>query len=205
MDVSLSGLPELVMDREAWHVVIHRVAKSWTRLSDWSDLIWWLCLSFKGCTLPLFFLFHNHDTSQQCNLEQGPWLLWASVSSSVKWKWHPYPLHRLICGLNEIMQGIGLTLGIPWVLNKYYYLSFSGQWVFWKQHDRIEKARALKSERIHFHFSLCHFLAVWLWTTFFPSLIQVYLICQEGEMYLHCRILVKKSSSPNCGSQLVLS
>ena len=34
MDVSLSELPELVMDREAWHVVIHRVAKSWTRLSD---------------------------------------------------------------------------------------------------------------------------------------------------------------------------
>ena len=54
----------------------------------------WLCLSFKGCTLPLF-LFHKHDISQQCNLEQGPWLLWASVSSSVKWEWHPYPLHRV--------------------------------------------------------------------------------------------------------------
>ena len=34
MDVSLSELRELVMDREAWCVVIHRVAKSWTRLSD---------------------------------------------------------------------------------------------------------------------------------------------------------------------------
>ena len=33
MDVSLSELPELVMDREAWRVAIHRVAKSWTRLS----------------------------------------------------------------------------------------------------------------------------------------------------------------------------
>ena len=28
------------MDREAWHAVIHGVTKSWTRLSDWSDLIW---------------------------------------------------------------------------------------------------------------------------------------------------------------------
>ena len=34
MDVSLSELQELVMDREAWHAVIHEVAKSWTRLSD---------------------------------------------------------------------------------------------------------------------------------------------------------------------------
>ena len=34
MDVSLGKLRELVLDREAWHAVIHRVAKSRTRLSD---------------------------------------------------------------------------------------------------------------------------------------------------------------------------
>ena len=55
MDVSLSELLELVLDREAWRAVIHGVAKSRTRLSDWTELNWtdlgWSWLSFQGVSV----------------------------------------------------------------------------------------------------------------------------------------------------------
>ena len=38
MDVGLGGLQDLVMDREAWRAVVHGVAKSWTRLSNRTEL-----------------------------------------------------------------------------------------------------------------------------------------------------------------------
>ena len=72
MDVSLSELRELVMDREAWRAAVHGVGKRWTRLSDWTELNFmdWsfdhyvvsFFVSFHSLSLKVYFIWYEYST-----------------------------------------------------------------------------------------------------------------------------------------------
>ena len=59
MHMGLGELQELVMDREAWHAAIHGVAKSRTRLNDWTELNW--TELFKSCIFTVMLWFFLID------------------------------------------------------------------------------------------------------------------------------------------------
>ena len=81
MDVNLSELWELVMDREAWCAMIHGVAKSWTQLSDWTERV--------------IYKFENWSSETSIDLLKVTQLITCSAGTwpqAVRRKWQPTPV-----------------------------------------------------------------------------------------------------------------
>ena len=92
MDVSLSELRELVMDREAWHAAIHRVVKSWTWLSDWTELNSACKVNKQGDNnQPLCTSFPNWNQSAvPCSvLTVASWPAYRFLRRQVRWSGIP--------------------------------------------------------------------------------------------------------------------
>ena len=88
VDVSLSELRETVMDREAWRAAIHGVAKSWTQLSDWTELNWTEKSYVRYRNFTTFLRISGLDSKRSGSKFNNLPKITISVSGRAR-KWHP--------------------------------------------------------------------------------------------------------------------
>ena len=102
-DIGLGGLQELVMDREAWRVVVHGVTKSWTWLSDWTD---WIVILLVAYLTSRCRQIPGSLTATPGGLELVSTCWWAEP-------WPGASCRCLLIGGDRLV--LGLVLGYSWV------------------------------------------------------------------------------------------
>ena len=102
MDMNLSKLQEMVMDREAWRAAVHRVAKNWTRLSDWTTTS--LSCEHTQCESCWSKGYHYLDIYCVIQEKLGSY-----------WKLH---------SISEVISLINFTINSPWLKCMFTYSFF---------------------------------------------------------------------------------
>ena len=113
MDMNLSEFQELVMDREAWRAAIHGFAKSWTQLSNWSELNWRIKRKDSNCqhwwTINNAREFQKSSTS---SLPTKPKALTVWIMTNCKNSKRDGNTYHLTCLLRDTYAGQEATVRI---------------------------------------------------------------------------------------------